>query len=296
VVEDAAPGVVTVDARGGFAVPAFAQGRALLVAKARQQGVAALSVARSRHFSALWWEVEGLATDGLVAAAFVNTAAFVAHAPGGRERVYGTNPLAFGCPRGGGRAPLVFDQASAAMARGEVQLLLRAGLPLPPGVAVDSQGGPTTDPAAALAGAQLPAAAHKGSNLALMVELLAAGLSGSPYAGAATTALAVLNAAGAPPLPPGGTPTEHGELVLVLDPSRFGSLAGGGGEGGGEGNAGFAGRVEALLAAVLGSGDGVRLPGERRLEQRARTAARGGFVDVPADLLARVEACAPRTK
>ena len=102
--------------------------------------------------------MEALASRGLVAFACVNSAAFVAHAPGGAAPVYGTNPLAFGCPRGGGFPPLVFDQATAAMARGEIQLLARdneraeahqpgkARAQLPPGVALDSAGRPTTDP------------------------------------------------------------------------------------------------------------------------------------------------------
>ena len=72
VVRDTAPGLVSVDARGGFAAPALEAGKALLVAKARSQGVAALEIHRTRHFSALWWEVEALASEGLVALAFVN--------------------------------------------------------------------------------------------------------------------------------------------------------------------------------------------------------------------------------
>lgn len=69
--------------------------------------------------------------------------------------------MAFGCPRGNNRPPLVFDQASAAMARGEIQLLQREGLTLPSNVAIDVDGSPTCDPQQALEGAQLPMAGHK---------------------------------------------------------------------------------------------------------------------------------------
>ena len=69
----------------------------------------------------------------------------------------------------------VCAQASSALARGEMQLLLREGGQLPPGAALGPDGSPTLDPATGLAGAQLPlggpAAAHKGANLALMVRL-----------------------------------------------------------------------------------------------------------------------------
>jgi LDH2 family malate/lactate/ureidoglycolate dehydrogenase len=89
--------------------------------------------------------------------------------------------MSFAFPRPGG-TPMVFDQASATMARGEIMLHEREGLPIPLGVAIDADGEPTTDATAALAGAQLPFGGAKGSSLALMVELLAGGLTGSPFA------------------------------------------------------------------------------------------------------------------
>lgn len=60
---DAAPGLVRVDARSGFAAPALAAGRRVLVQKAQAQGIAALALHRARHFHALWWEVEALADE-----------------------------------------------------------------------------------------------------------------------------------------------------------------------------------------------------------------------------------------
>ena len=86
VVHDLAPGVVRVDAAGGFAPPAIIAGRPLLVAKARANGVAALAIHNSLHFAALWWEVEALANEGIVSLAFVNSRSFVAHHGGKRKR------------------------------------------------------------------------------------------------------------------------------------------------------------------------------------------------------------------
>ena len=224
--------------------------------------------------------MEGIAEQGLLALAFVNSAAFVAHAPGGARPVYGTNPLALGCPRGAGRPPLVFDMATAAMARGEIQLLARAGEPLPLGAGVDAAGMPCTDAAEVLGGgAQLPiGGGHKGSNLALLVELLAAAATSSPGAVAASKDLAS-DLAGKPNAPPGGCPSVNGELVLALDPARFGW--------GTEGDL-FGARVEAILEAVVGSGAAgeLRLPGERRLAHRA---AAKGAVEVDVGLLHAVE-------
>ena len=74
-VEDVAPGLVRVDAAGGFAPLAFEAGREMLVDKARTQGVACLAIRRSSHFAALWYETEWLAQEprGLVSFAFVNS-------------------------------------------------------------------------------------------------------------------------------------------------------------------------------------------------------------------------------
>lgn len=68
VVYDVAPGVVRVDACGGYAPPAILAGREIAVAKARQNGISCLAIHNSAHFAALWWEVESLAREGIGAA------------------------------------------------------------------------------------------------------------------------------------------------------------------------------------------------------------------------------------
>ena len=299
-------GVVVVDAHEGFAAPAFAAGRPELERRAKANGIACLVLRRTRHFSALWWEVEQLASSpsmseegkasdggGLLSLAFVNSAAFVAHSPGGTTPVYGTNPLAFGCPRGRGRLPIVFDQASATMARGEIQLALQQNEPLRPGVAI-YDGVETLLPKEALSatrGAQLPFGGHKGTNIALMVELLAGVATNSPIAVEAAAELhryeAAEDASSPPssssvssPLPLGGCPTVNGELIIALDPTAlFGSS-----------NQDFTDRVEALLCAVLGTSPSeIRLPADRRYENRRRAHRRGGKVDVDASLFTDIE-------
>ena len=96
------------------------------------------------HFAALWIEIEPLAEAGLCALACVSYKPAVIPA-GGAKPLYGTNPLAFGWPRRN-EPPVIFDQASSVMARGEVMLAAREGRPLPPGVGVDGDGKPTNDP------------------------------------------------------------------------------------------------------------------------------------------------------
>lgn len=252
VIADLAPGVVQVDARGGFAPLALNAGRARLAEMARSQGIAAMPLVNAYHFAALWYEVEALAELGLVAFAFVNSRSYVAPA-GGTKPLFGTNPMAFGWPRKG-RPPLVFDQASSASARGEIMIHKRDGKPIPEGWAIDREGMPTTDPAAALAGAQLPFGGYKGAAIALMVELMASGLPQSHFgyeAAAEDTG--------------DGGPAKGGELLLAMDPARFVS--------GGDGDAALD-HAEQLFARLLGQ-DGTRLPSDRRYAARRRTPAEG---------------------
>ncbi len=100
-VEDVAPGVVAVDAGGGFAQPALAAARELLLSKARSAGIAVLAIRNSHHFAALWPDVEPFAEEGLVALSLVNSMTCVV--PHGAQRpLFGTNPIAFAAPA---RAP-----------------------------------------------------------------------------------------------------------------------------------------------------------------------------------------------
>ena len=251
-VTELAPSVIQVDAKGGFAPLALKVGRAPLAEKARSQGIAAMPLVNSYHFAALWYEVEALAEQGLVAFAFVNSRSYVAPA-GGTEPLFGTNPMAFGWPRKG-RPPLVFDQASSASARGEIMIHKRDGKPIPQGWAIDREGRPTTDPAAALAGAQLPFGGYKGSAIALMVELMASGLPGSHFgfeAAAEDTG--------------DGGPAKGGELLLAMDPARFVP--------GGDGAASLD-HSERLFGRLLGQ-EGTRLPSDRRYAARQRTPTEG---------------------
>jgi LDH2 family malate/lactate/ureidoglycolate dehydrogenase len=175
-VVDHAPAVVRVDAHFGFSPLAFERGKPLLVEKARRTGLAAMAINNCYHFSALWPEVEAISADGLVALAMTPSHSWVAPA-GGSKPVFGTNPIAFAWPRPDG-PPFVFDFATSAIARGEIELHRRAGKPIPAGWAIDSEGNPTNDPTAALAGAMLTFGGHKGSALSAMIELMAGPLIG----------------------------------------------------------------------------------------------------------------------
>ncbi|BFO05579.1 MULTISPECIES: Ldh family oxidoreductase [Pseudomonas] len=251
---DVGPSIVKVDAHQGYSLLAFQTGLPVLVEKARRQGIAALVIRNCFHFSALWPEVEAIAAHGLVGMAMTPSHSWVAPA-GGKRGVFGTNPLAFAWPRPAGE-PFVFDFATSAIARGDIELHAREGKPIPDGWALDSEGQPTNDASAALAGAMQTFGGHKGSALAAMIELLAGALIGDMTS---LESMAFDGGAGATPC--------HGELLLAFDPKAF--L-------GDDLEAGLQ-RAEHLFAAI--TDQGARLPSQRRFNARKRSLAQGVWVN-----------------
>ena len=252
------PAVLAIDAAHGFAYPALEAAVAALPAMAGAFGIAAAGIARSHHAGVTGLPVEALAKDGLVALLFANTPA--AMAPwGGRQAVFGTNPVAFAAPVPGA-APIVVDLSVSAVARGRIMAAKQTGEAIPEGWALDAEGRPTTDAIAALGGTMVPMAGAKGAALALMVELLAAALTGSRFASEASS---FLDADGAPP----GT----GQMLIALDAGAVSDAA--------------MGRIAALVAMIDGNGE-ARLPGRRR--QDARAAAQRDGIVVDAALLTEI--------
>ena len=257
---DQAPGIVRIEANNGLAPLAVEIGRPMLIKKAEQHGIAALAIGDSAHFAALWPDTEPLAVAGFVAMSFVNSRAFVAPAGGKKRRVFGTNPMSFAVPRNG-RAPMVFDQAASAAARGEIMLAARDGHKALPGWGLDPNGEETDDPSAILKGVQLPFGGYKGGAIALMVEILAALLTGGE-----TSLEAERSYTGH------GGPSAAGHLIIAMDPKSFGQHS-------------FLKRVEELFEEMLADPE-VRLPGDRRLAVRAKTEKNG--VEIPRTLFQQV--------
>lgn len=260
VIEDVAPGMLRADGRNGFSLPVLELARQPLMAKARANGIALLSVRKAHHFSAVWPDIEPFAREGFIAMAMVNSmASVVPH--GGHRKVYGTNPMGFAVPRAG-TDPLVFDQASSAMANGDVQIAAREGRQLPPGTGVDRDGEPTTDPRAVLdGGALLPFGGHKGSSIAMMMEIMGAALAGGDYSFEIDWSDY-----------PGAATPHGGQTYIVIDPKR------------GAVNS-FADRLEVLIEEISDAGQ-PRLPADRRYGNRRDTLAHG--IPVTEDVLAEI--------
>nr|WP_245408470.1 Ldh family oxidoreductase [Zhengella mangrovi] len=177
VIEKPLPAVIRADARHGIAQLGFDRAFDDLVAAAETCGIALFTQKNSYTAGEIGYYVRRLAGRGLIALAFANAHAMMAPAPGA-DRLYGTNPLAFAMPVEGSD-PLVIDQATSATAFVTIAKAASEGRSIPEGWAVNARGMPTTDPAEAVLGALLPFGGYKGANMAIMVELLAAGLSGS---------------------------------------------------------------------------------------------------------------------
>lgn len=174
------PAFLEGDADGGIAQHGFDLAFEPFVQAAGSLGIAIFTQRNGFTTGELGYYVRRLAGRGLIGLAFTNANAFMAPAPG-MPRLYSTNPLAFAYPLGEGVSPVVIDQSASATAFVSVSEAARTGAPLSEGVAVDAGGQPTIDARAAIKGALLPFGGRKGANIALLVELMAAGLAGGAW-------------------------------------------------------------------------------------------------------------------
>ena len=249
-------GAVKSDARFGFAQPAFAAGLADAVAAARDNGVATFAVTNAHTCTSLGFFTEQIAAQGVIAIGMTNASPVVAP-PGGNTAVIGTNPIAMTVP-GDGAPRMHFDFSTSAVALGKITMAKAAGQAIPLGWAVDADGQPTTDPDAALKGALVSAGGYKGWGFGLMVELLAAGMTGS------------VNSLDVKGLKlPEGAPHGLGQFYILMDPTTYGDD--------------FSARF-ARVAQAVAAQDGARIPGADR---RVRD-----VVDVPDALWALVDTLA----
>jgi len=230
-----------VDARDGLAFPALRFATDLSVNLASKNGLGLVAVTNSHHFGVAGHYVEAAARAGYVSLIFGNTPAAMPMV-GGTKAIFGTNPLAAAFPTSSD--PLVIDMSLSAVARGKLLVAAKNGQAIPEGWALSAKGKPTTDPQEGLKGLMLPLGGDKGALLALIVELLVVGLSGSRFSYEADSFF-----------DPKGNRPRIGQLILTIDPGLAGASI-------------FASRMRDFLQ-VLSADAGTRLPGQRRFQQRA---------------------------
>lgn len=255
------PAALVADAATGFPHAAIDAGFQRLVPLAQEQGVAALAVRNSYNCGVLGLHTKRLAEAGLVGLGFTNAPASIAPS-GGAKPVVGTNPFSLAVPGADGPAILI-DQSASTIAKSEVMKHAREGKPIPEGWALDADGQPTTDAETGLKGSMAPSGGYKGVGIALLVETMAAALSGatlgihaSPFAGTK------------------GGPPRTGQFFLAIDPKATAGDA-------------FATRIADLTQAIHDQ-PGAHLPGDGRTAARTRAANEG--VAVSTATLARIDA------
>ena len=155
----------------------FAMERA--IERAETSGIGAAAIRGSNHCGAVAYFAEQALARDMIGIATTN--ALPTMAPlGGAERILGINPLGLAIPAGE-EAPIVYDAAFSGSSHGKVRIHHQKGLELPEGWALDREGQPTTDPAAAIDGLLMPIGGFKGVGLAMIMGILSSMLSGASY-------------------------------------------------------------------------------------------------------------------
>lgn len=205
------PTTAVVEGDGGFGQVVARRAAEVALDKAARHGLGAVGVRGSYHIGRLADYVELAAERGFVGLIWANAPTAVSVVPaGGIGRRLSTNPLGIAVPGPNGTVAFSVDMATSIVAEGKVRVRRNRREPLPEGWAIDDRGRPVTDsqtfygpPRAGL----LPMAGHKGTALALVVEVLGGILSGT----------------GAISATPG--PIRNGVFLLVVQVERFLPLA-----------------------------------------------------------------------
>ncbi|WP_298967885.1 Ldh family oxidoreductase [uncultured Methylobacterium sp.] len=236
----------------------------IAIDKATASGIAVVGANDTWYTGMLSHYAEMAAAAGLVSVIASNASPWVAP-HGATEGRFGTNPICFGFPSDG--EPVIWDIGTSAIIHAEVTLAGRLGQPIPEGVAFGPDGAPTRDPAAALAGAFAAWGGHRGSGLAIVVQLLGI-------------------MAGSDPIPP--DLAGFGFVIVLMQPGLLGN------------EEVFRRNVTAYGEAVRSArpvpgGEPVRMPFDRSRAARARRLA-DDAIEIPDVLHARLVALAERTQ
>jgi len=143
---------------------------------AREHGLGCVALRRTNHWmraGSYGWQA---AEAGMIGICWTNTIALMPPWGASLAKI-GNNPLVLAVPRRGGH--LVLDMAMSQFSFGRLGTLLRAGEQAPVPGGYDAQGCLTADPASILHGGRpLPIGYWKGAGLAMMLDVIAAVLSG----------------------------------------------------------------------------------------------------------------------
>jgi ureidoglycolate dehydrogenase (NAD+) len=249
-IESSGPCTASMDGDDGLGILHCRRAMDHAIELAGANGLGAVGVSNSSHCGAVGLYARQAADAGLVGLAFTHASSIVVP-HGGRSRYFGTNPVAIAFPRAGA-PPLTLDMATSQIAWNKVVNARIEQRPLQPGLTVDANGAPTTDPARAAALVPLGGGdyGYKGYGLAMMIDLLCGALNGMAFGPRLTRMYDELD-----------RPQKLGHFVLAIDPQRF------------AGGATLEASVRAMADDVVRSGETVQVPGdpELRAESERRT-------------------------
>jgi ureidoglycolate dehydrogenase (NAD+) len=268
--ERTGPATVMLHADQGHGIVIAHRAMAEAVRIAREQGVGAVGVRNASHCGAIGLYTRAAARAGCVGVAFTH-ADSVAVPHGGKRAFLGTNPISFAFPRQHPAEPLCLDMATTSIPFNRVRNARREGHALPPDVAIDALGAPTTDAQAAVAVVPLGGSAygHKGYALALVIDLLCGPLLGNPYGPHIPSMFEAID-----------EPRQLGAFFIALDPERFG------------GGAALSAQIEAMVRDLAAEPGSPRLPGDPENEVAAERTRDG--IPIEAGLAEQFRACSAR--
>lgn len=202
-------GVVTVlDANNGFGQIAAYRAMEHAIHNAKKFGIGVVGVRNSNNFGTASYFLNQAISADMIGIVMANSAPAIAPW-GGKKPLLGTNPMGYGFPTTDDLAPIIFDMATSIAARGKIRLAAKQGNEIPLGWALDQNGKPTNNPLEALKGTLIPIGEHKGSGLALVVDILAGLISGSAFGG------------GVKPLNTDGDFSKNGHFLMTINIDFF---------------------------------------------------------------------------
>lgn len=235
-----------VDGDNGFAQVALRAADEEITACLERAGIALVAVQNTHHFSSLWPDVEPFARRGYVALELVVGGNPSVVPPGADTRVFGTNPMAFATPVDEAD-PMVWDFATSTMSFGDLTIARDRGQLLPEARGVDGDGDPTREPEEIIDdGGLLPFGGHKGALLMLMIEALAAGVTGGNFSTEADQEK-----------PTEAITSNAGQFFIIIDPEKGG-------------NDDYPRRMRGFIDMLREAGM-ERMPGDHRYRHREQT-------------------------
>jgi ureidoglycolate dehydrogenase (NAD+) len=175
IIERETPAIAVLNAGKGLGHVAATKAMQLAIQKARAVGTGTVAIRQGQHYGAASVYALMAVEAGMIGFSTTSTGAASVAAYGSLKPATANNALAWGVPTRSG-APFVLDMACGVSSWGKVESLRMYGRKLPPGWALDADGNPTDDPAAAKT--LFPFAGARGYGMAFLSSVLAGCLVG----------------------------------------------------------------------------------------------------------------------